>query len=141
MIKTIMVNGREYYPYQLSNKAILELAENEKYINEEQRNALNEIIFNCFKENLCPKCGETEDDVFVRYFSDFVNGKCISRAKVAKGMANDHRYLQQEMFKIFIEYTKVLSENYHKGFYDPRNEYACKCASKIVKCLEEEKLI
>ena len=44
----------------------------------------------------------------------------------------------QEKFKVCLEYIKVLAENYQKGYYDPRNEWACQTSDKIVKAMEKE---
>lgn len=130
------VNGREKAVYELTNKELVELVANGE-LDRPQRECLTQAIINRFEYNLCPKNGETEDDVFVNLFSSFVNGKCRDKQKVAKGMASDHRYLQQEMFKICLEYIKVLAENANKGYYDPRNEWSCKTSKIIVDHLKE----
>jgi hypothetical protein len=57
--------------------------------------------------------------------------------KAAKKMSCDHRYLQNEMFKVFIEYIKILAENYENGFFDNRNVYACETSKTIIDCFNE----
>ena len=92
--------------------------------------------------------------MFVRQFSDYVNGRMqgekvygreagrdewIGGAKAcARKMAREHRYLQQEMFKVCLEYIKVLAENYEKGIYDGRNEWSCKVSKDFVDCCKEK---
>ncbi len=66
--------------------------------------------------------------------SDFVNGGMSSPKTVAAQMSLDHHYLQNEMFKICLEYIKVLAMNYQHGRFDPRNEWACSQANDIVCC-------
>lgn len=82
---------------------------------------------------------ENSEDVektFAELFSDFVNGYCHDKKKVAELMSRDHRYLQNEMFKIFVEYVKILAKNYENRFYDGRNEWACETAKKFVDAAE-----
>lgn len=79
---------------------------------------------------------DNKDKKFAEEFSDFVNGSMSSAKEVAKHMANEHRYLQGQMFRVCLEYIKVLSKNYENGLYDARNEYACKTSNEIVKKLD-----
>lgn len=131
------VNGREKESFELSNKELVGLIKSDT-TTEEQRNFLTQKMLERFEYDLCPHDGsETEEDVFVRFFSDFVNGKCYDKQKVAQGMASDHRYLQQEMFKVCMEYIKILAENANKGYYDPRNEWACKTSKIMIDHLKE----
>lgn len=74
---------------------------------------------------------------FVKTESDFINGKLSHPKEVAQAMAQDHRYLVQERFKLTLEYWKELAKNYRKGWYDPRNEWACKIASMAINALVE----
>jgi hypothetical protein len=90
-----------------------------------------------FKYDLCPKCGETNDDVFARFFGNFVNGKLRSKKHVAEVMCREHRYLQNEMFKVCLEYIKKLAENYENGRFDPRNQYAAQTSKKIIDYFKE----
>jgi hypothetical protein len=49
----------------------------------------------------------------------------------------EHRYLQNEMFKVCLEYIKKLADNCEKGYYDPRNEYAAETSKKIIDYFKE----
>lgn len=130
------VNGRECETWNLSNEELLSLYKDGEYKGDE---GLLKAILNRFECDLCRKSGETNDDVFARFFSNFVNGKMRSPKEVAKKMVQDHRYLQQEMFKVCIEYIKILAENYGKGWFDGRNEWASKVSAQIVEdCKEKE---
>lgn len=129
------INGREYMHFQLSNNDIIQLLEGDT-LTSEQREELTNKVIERFKYNNCPHSGENEDNVFVRQFSDFVNGKCISKQDTAKLMANDHRYLQNEMFKICLEYIKILADNFDKKRFDPRNQYACTAAKHMIDGLK-----
>lgn len=132
-----IIDGRECEAYQLSNKELVKLFNTTT--DENEKKELSDYIIYRFNQNLCADDGESEDDVFARFFSNFVNGKMRSPKEVAKKMAQDHRYLQQEMFKVCIEYIKILAENYGKGWYDGRNEWASKASAQIVEdCKEKE---
>lgn len=136
--KKFNIDGREYVDYQLSNEQIVRLLEGDYEITDMGHDFLMKKILERFKHNLCPKSGENMDDVFARFFGDFVNGKCNSKRKVAELMACEHRYLQNEMFKVCLEYIKKLAENCEKGCYGPRNEYACKTSKKIIDNFKED---
>jgi hypothetical protein len=129
------INGREYEDYELRNGQIVDLIENGD-LSSDEMDCLNKKVYQKFKL-LCPRNGETNDNVFVRFFSDFVNGKMNSQTKVAKLMCNEHRYLQNEMFKVCMEFIKQLGENFENGRYDGRNKYACETANKIIDNLKE----
>ena len=134
------INGRTKEVYELTNEELISLI-NEENISNEDRELLKNKIIERFKYACCKRSGETNDNVFARQFSNFVNGRMLSHNETAKIMANDHRYLQQEMFKVFLAYAKILSINYNNRFYDGRNEYSCRCANEIISALEEQKLI
>ena len=78
---------------------------------------------------------------FVKTESDFINGRLSHPKEVAQAMAQDHRYLVQERFKLMVEYFKELARNERKGRYDPRNEWACKCARVAIDALVEAELL
>lgn len=130
------INNREYESYQLSNSQVLQLYTNPA-LSKEEKDELNNIIVNRFTYDLCTEAGEDDDDVFVRFFSNFVNGKMHNKKKVAERMCNEHRYLQDQMFKVCLEYIKKLAENYGGGRYDGRNEWAAKTSSLIVEQLRK----
>jgi hypothetical protein len=52
-------------------------------------------------------------------------------------MCREHRYLQNEMFKVCFEFIKMLAENCENGRFDPRNEYAAQTSKKIIDYLKE----
>ena len=78
---------------------------------------------------------------FVETESDFINGGLSHTREVAQAMAQDHRYLVQERFKLFLQYFIELAKNERKGFYDARNEWACKCARVAIGALVESDLL
>lgn len=129
------IGDRDYEPYQLSNNQLVGLLKTE--LTDEQRKVLTDKLLERFEYSLCPKAGENEDNVFASFFASFVNGKMHSREKVAELMANEHRYLQNEMFKVCLAYMKKLAENYNNGRFDARNEYACQLSSAMVGALKD----
>ena len=134
------IDGREYEDYQLSNEQIVKLLDDERNVNELTdmgREYLEKKVYERFKYDLCPKSGETNDDVFARFFGNFVNGKLNSKKHVAEMMCREHRYLQNEMFKVCLEYIKLLAENCEKGWFDPRNQYAAQTSKKIIDYFKE----
>lgn len=134
------IDGREYEDYQLSNEQIVKLLDDERNVNELTdmgREYLEKRVYERFKYDLCPKSGETNDDVFARFFGNFVNGKLRSKKHVAEVMCREHRYLQNEMFKVCLEYMKLLAENCEKGLFDPRNQYAAQTSKKIIDYFKE----
>jgi hypothetical protein len=136
-VRKFKIGNREVEDYYLSNSDLMYLINSDK-TSEEDKAYLLEKMKSRFTAILCPRCGEDKNDVFVRYFSDFVNGS-YDKTKVAEKMCCDHRYLQNEMFKVCLEYIKKLAENCEKGFYDPRNKYACETSKKIIDFFNEIK--
>lgn len=80
------------------------------------------------------------DKQFADEFSRFVNGKMRSAKKTGIELANDHRYLVQEKFKVAMYFIEQLADNYKKGYYDPRDEWACKLAAATIEHLSEKEL-
>jgi hypothetical protein len=74
-----------------------------------------------------------------REVSDFVNhmGARGEAEALAEALACDHRTLVQIKADVFIRFLRILAENYENGFFDARNEEACKRASIMVKALNE----
>jgi hypothetical protein len=126
------LNGREYEDYELSNAQIIELLEGDHDVTDMGHEFLMKKVYERFKYDLCPKSGEDTDDVFARFFGNYVNGKCHDKKKVAEIMCREHRYLQNEMFKVCLAYIKKLAENCENGYYDPRNKYAAETSKKII---------
>ena len=114
-------------PYELSNNELYDL-----FIETHDLNIINEIV-NRFKHDLCKREGESNEDVFARLFDDFANGRLSDYDKVAERMVQSHRYIQGEMFWICMAYVRKLAECYSKGWFDARNERACKTAKRIVE--------
>ena len=133
------IDGREYEDYQLSNEQIVELLEGDHEVTDMGHDFLMKKVYERFKYECCAKNGETNDDVFARQFSNYVNGKLNSRLKVAEKMASDHRYLQSEMFHVCLEYIKMLASAYKRGWYDGRNEYACMTSKLMIDHLTDIK--
>lgn len=66
--------------------------------------------------------------------SNFVNSADSEDIKLlAEAMNCDHRTLVQSKFGLFLEFAKVLSENYKNNNFDIRNKYACKMSTEIMK--------
>ena len=128
------IDGREYEDYQLSNEQIVRLLDSED-ITDMGYDFLMEKVLERFKNECCPQYGETNDNVFVRSFSRFVNGRCGNKEKVAELMCNEHRYLQTQMFYVCLAYIRKLAENMENGNFDLRNMYACQTAKQMVEAL------
>ena len=128
------VDGRELEAYQLSNEQIVRLLDSED-ITDMGYDFLMEKVLERFKNECCPQYGETYDNVFVRSFSRFVNGRCGNKEKVAELMCNEHRYLQTQMFYVCLAYIRKLAENMEKGNFDLRNMYACQTAKQMIEAL------
>ena len=77
---------------------------------------------------------------FVKEFSSFVNGRLSSPKRVGDELTNDHRYLVQEKFKVALAFLENLALNWHKGYYDARNEWACKLSAEMIDKLIDEDL-
>ena len=129
------VDGRELEAYQLTNRQLVDLIKSDTKACSEERDYLMEQVLNRFEYDCCPQCGETNDNVFVRSFSNFVNGRCGNKEKVAELMCNEHRYLQNQMFFVCLAYIRKLAENYDNDCYDLRNEYACRTAKQMISAL------
>ena len=129
------VDGRELEAYQLTNRQLVDLIKSDTKACSEERDYLMEQVLNRFESDCCPNCGETNDNVFVRQFSSFVNGRCGNKENVAELMCREHRYLQSEMFFVCLAYIRKLVENMEKGNFDLRNMYACQTAKQMIEAL------
>ena len=81
-----------------------------------------------------------EKDKKTQEISDIVNSTLFNPIEVGVQLANEHRYLVNEMFKMFLHFSGKLAMDYEKGFYDGRNEFACKCSKIIVDALKDSEL-
>lgn len=91
-------------------------------------------------DEIMEKLSEREQE-FVRTESNFVNGSLSHKREVAAAMAQDHRYLVGQKAELYIEFLKELAKRERKGLYDPRNEWACKCARVAIDALIEADLL
>ena len=76
-------------------------------------------------QNFSGEAISKQDMEFAKEFENFVNGRMRSVEDTGKELATAHRYLQQQMFKVFIGFMRQLAHNYQKGYYDDRNEWIC----------------
>ena len=82
-----------------------------------------------------------QDKAFAKEFTNFVNGRMCSAEKTGKELTRAHRYLQQQMFKVFLGFMKQLAHNYQQGRYDDRNEWASRLSAEAYQRLIECDLI
>ena len=130
------IDGREYEGYELSNEQIVRLIKDDSVSSDDKEYLKNKVLER-FEYDLCKRGGETDDDVFARFFGNFVNGRLHDKNHVAEMMCREHRYLQNEMFKVCLAYIVKLAENCDKGYYDPRNQYAAKTSKSIIDYFKE----
>lgn len=132
------IDGRDLEAYQLTNRQMVDIIKGDKRPISDERDYLMQKVLIRFERECCPRKEENEsyDNLFVRQFSSFMNGRCNSKKEVARAMANEHRHLQNEMFKLFMEFVKVLAENYENHLFDARNEWACMVAFRIQGFIE-----
>ena len=53
-----------------------------------------------------------QDKAFAQEFANFVNGRMCSADKTGKELTRAHRYLQQQMFRVFIGFMR---RGYRRG--------------------------
>ena len=82
-----------------------------------------------------------QDKEFAKVFENFVNGRMRSAETTGRELSRAHRYLQQQMFKVFIGFMRQLAHNYQKGYYDDRNEWASRLAAEAYSTLVEKELV
>ena len=90
------------------------------------------------------KCEEqlTErEQEFVDAETRFINGGLYHKKAVAKAMAQDHRYLLEQKGELYIEFLKEMARYEHKGLYDPRDEWVCKCDRVAIDALVKADLL
>lgn len=135
--KKYVIDGREYADFELSNEQLIDLIEGNTLMGSEKA-VLKEKVIERFKHKCCKREGESGDELFARQFSDYVNSCPNDFEKAAKAMGRDHRYLQNEMFKLCLEYFKVLEQSYLNDRYDDRNRWAVKTANKALSLLRAD---
>ncbi len=70
----------------------------------------------------------------VRAVSDSVNCCNVNPQEVKKAFQNEHRFLQQEMFRCFVlPILEEMSDAFGKGNFDERNRAACYMAYEMLK--------
>ena len=72
--------------------------------------------------------------------SKLVNSTLFNPIQVGVELTTDHRYLVNEFFKTTLHFMGQLKRDYEQGKFDERDEFACKCASKMVDALTDEDL-
>ena len=81
---------------------------------------------------------ENRTEEYVKATEKFINCFGVEKLKVAKGWANMHRYLVNEMFVIVLRFIGILAKNYDDGHYDGRDRYACSMSKKIIDYLKQD---
>lgn len=75
-----------------------------------------------------------EGKVIAKNLSDLVNGGSRnSKDDFVDVVTSEHRYLQEEMFELFLKCMEVWSKNYEDNKYDARNKFACQVSNRIMK--------
>ena len=82
-----------------------------------------------------------QDVEFAKEFERFVNGRMRSADDTGRELTRAHRYLQQQMFKVFIGFMRQLAHNYQKGYYDDHNECASRVAAEAYDTLVDKELV
>ena len=81
---------------------------------------------------------ENRSEEYVKATEKFINCFGVEKLKVAKGWANMHRYLVNEMFGIALRFIGILAKNYDDGNYDGRNEFSCYRSKIMIDALTKE---
>ena len=82
-----------------------------------------------------------QDMEFAKEFESFVNGRMRSADDTGRELTRAHRYLQQQMFKVFIGFMRQLAYNYQNGRYDDRNEWASRLSAEAYGALVKKGLV
>lgn len=72
--------------------------------------------------------------------SNILNRMSVDAREVGVELSTDHRYLSNKAFTMFLHLAGELARDFEKGYYDERNQYACKCSKIIIDTLEKENL-
>lgn len=70
-------------------------------------------------------------------FSEFVNVSIHDKEEFADAVLNEHRYLQEEMFKSMLKCIEGWSEAKDFGGYDERNLYTVKASKAMIQGLKD----
>lgn len=69
--------------------------------------------------------------------SKVVNAGCRQDIdKFAELMIKDHRTLIQQKMGLCLKFIELLHNEYAHGYFDGRNEYACKIAKRICDTID-----
>ena len=82
-----------------------------------------------------------QDKAFAKEFANFVNGQMCSAENTGRELTRAYRYLQQQMFKMFVGFMRQLAYNYKQGACDERNAWASQLASEAYTHLIESEII
>lgn len=137
--KTFNVNGRMVESFYLSDNDLIDILNNPES-NDDDKRFVTEKIVERFISKCCKRIGDSNEDLFARTLSDFMNGKIHDTNKAAFLMTKDHRYLVNETFKLFLRFVHFLSQDYENGNFDGRNKYACETAHTIMAALKKDHL-
>jgi hypothetical protein len=84
--------------------------------------------------NKTPQPDYLDPQFVAERISKFVNCQGMEQMReLAQMMSNDHRYLVQTTMQLVMLFIGRLAENYDAGYFDARNECACKVAKAITK--------
>lgn len=94
----------------------------------EAKNSLEITGFEISKQEFSP------EDVFKR-LSDMVNtlNPSVNNKKFVEAFMSEHRTLQQNIFRLFIDMCEQLAKNHETGRYDLRNEASTHLAYNIMQ--------
>lgn len=73
-----------------------------------------------------------------KQLSDFVNTMGADYENFVAAALNDHRTLQQNVMRLFLQLVEGWAQMYDEGFYDERNEATCRLAKKIHELVQAE---
>lgn len=81
------------------------------------------------------------DKQFADEFSRFVNGKMSSAKKIGIELANDHRFLVQEKFKVAMYFIEQLAANYQRAIMTHVMNGLASCRMKLSSILVRKNFI
>ena len=67
-----------------------------------------------------------------------VNNMSFDTLETGVKLTRIHRYLVNELFKMFVHFAGQLARRYNEGSYDGRDSYACECSRIIIDALAEK---
>ena len=67
-----------------------------------------------------------------------VNNMSFNTLETGVKLTRIHRYLVNELFKMFVHFAGQLARRYDNGTYDGRDSYACECSRIIIDALKEK---